>query len=135
MREKAKERIKSGQKDYNTGGTKKQQPDGKARYKIEGYIAARLTQKEIAALTGVAERTIRRETAMGKVLQRDSGLTEKRADKADFAQMVHGKRGENKGRALKTGNFKFYLKFPEFCCITYFVTLCENCFCGFCVTR
>ncbi|MDR0999860.1 MAG: helix-turn-helix domain-containing protein, partial [Clostridiales bacterium] len=37
------------------------------RYKIEGYLAAKITQKQIAELIGVSERTIRREIAMGKV--------------------------------------------------------------------
>jgi IS30 family transposase len=84
------------------------------RYKIEGYIETKMTQKRIAELIGVSERTIRREIAMGKVVQRDSELRERRVYKADFAQLQNEKREENKGRGLSIGKNHALVRFLEY---------------------
>jgi IS30 family transposase len=74
------------------------------RYKIEGYLKAKMTQAKIAALIGVTERSIRREIARGKVVQRDSEWRDKLVYKADYAQRMHNERGARKGRGFKIGH-------------------------------
>jgi len=76
-------------------------------------MAAKMTQKAIAALIGVSERTIRRELAMGRVEQLNSDLMKKNVYKADYAQMRHDERGANKGRALKIGSDHKLVAFLE----------------------
>jgi IS30 family transposase len=92
------------QKENNTKGCRWQQITEEQRYKIEGFMQAKMTQKKIAELIGVTERTIRREITLGKVKQLNSDWTEKIVYKADYAQMKHDERGKNKGRSLKIGN-------------------------------
>lgn len=108
-----KEGLKLEQNNNNKSGGKWQQITEEQRYKIEGFLEAKLTQKQIAETMGVSERTIRREVAMGKVVQRDSELREKMVYKADYAQMVHDKRGENKGKGLKIGKNHKLVAFLE----------------------
>ena len=78
-----------------------QQITEEERYKIEGWLQAKLSEGEIANLLGKHKRMIRREIAMVSVLQRDSELREKKVYKADYAQTIHDRRAENKGATIK----------------------------------
>jgi len=88
------------EQDNNSAKEKKwQQITEEQRYKIEGFIESRMTNASIAMLIGVSSRTIRREIAMGQVMQLDSELREKRVYKADYAQMKREEHGAKVGYA------------------------------------
>jgi IS30 family transposase len=78
----------------------------KERYQIEGFYRKGMGAKEIGeALEPRRDRrTIEREIALGKTLQRDSELREKHVYLADAAQRKHDENASNKGKDLKIGN-------------------------------
>ena len=90
-----------------------QQIKEEQRYKIEGYLEVHMTQKKIAEQIGVTERTIRREIAMRKVIQRDSEWRKKLVYKADYAQARNEEREANKGRQLSIGKNHKLVQFLE----------------------
>lgn len=93
-----------GQRNDNTKGKKWEQITEEQRYKIEAWLEARHKPAGIAKMIKKNPRTIKREIAMGSVIQRDSELRENLVYKADYAQMVHEQRAANKGRSFKIGH-------------------------------
>ena len=73
------------------------------RYKIEGYLEAKKSIKEIAKILNRNRSTIYRETKRGRVVLLDSELRKKAYYKADAGQMRHEEAGTNKERSLKIG--------------------------------
>jgi len=73
------------------------------RYKIEGYLEAKKSVKEIAKLLGRNRSTIYREINRGKVNLLDYELRRKRQYRADAGQMRYEEAGRNKERTLKIG--------------------------------
>ena len=73
------------------------------RYKIEGYLEAKKSGKEIAKILGRDRSTIYRETKRGRALLLDSELRKKAYYKADAGQMRYEETGKNKERSLKIG--------------------------------
>ncbi len=73
------------------------------RYKIEGYLEAKKSIKEIAELLGRDRSTIYREIKRGRVVLLDSELRKKACYKADAGEMRYEEAGRNKERALKIG--------------------------------
>ena len=73
------------------------------RYKIEGYLEAKKSIKEIAKILGRDRSTIYRETKRGRALLLDSELRKKACYKADAGQMRYEEAGKNKERSLKIG--------------------------------
>jgi len=73
------------------------------RYKIEGYLEAKKSIKEIAKILGRDRSTIYRETKRGKVALLDSELRKKACYKADAGEMRYEEAGKNKERSLKIG--------------------------------
>ena len=85
------------------------------RYKIEALSRQGLSAKEIGeALEPTRDRrTIEREIARGKTLQRDSELREKEVYLADVGQRRHEESARNKGRGLKIGHDHKLAKYIE----------------------
>ena len=73
------------------------------RYKIEGFLQARKSIKEIAEILGRNRSTVYREIRRGKVLRIDSELREKEQYRANVAQRRYVENGKNKERSLKIG--------------------------------
>jgi len=73
------------------------------RYKIEAYLEAKKSAKEIAQLLGRDRSTIYREIKRGKVILLDSELRKKERYKADVGQRMYEEAGRNKERSLKIG--------------------------------
>ena len=73
------------------------------RYKIEGYLEAKKSIKEIAKILNRNRSTIYREFKRGRVVLLDSELRKKAYYKADAGQMRHEEAGTNKERSLKIG--------------------------------
>ena len=73
------------------------------RYKIEGYLEAKKSIKEIAKILNRNRSTIYRETKRGRVVLLDSELRKKAYYKADAGQMRYEEAGTNKERSLKIG--------------------------------
>lgn len=93
-----------GQGNDNTKKRKWKQIDEEKRYKIEGWMEARESKKNIAKMLGMSERTIRREIKQGTVIQRDSEWRDRPVYKADYAQLIHDRKASNKGRMYKIGH-------------------------------
>ena len=74
------------------------------RYKIEAFRDIGMSNRKIADALGKSHSAINREVKRGKVVQRNSDLTERVVYKADYAQMQADKASENKGTGLKIGN-------------------------------
>ena len=92
-----------GQSNNTTKEKKWKQITEEERYKIEGWLQARQKHGEIALMLKKHVRTVKREIAMGLVVQRDSELREKEVYKADYAQMLHDEKASHKGRNHKIG--------------------------------
>ena len=73
------------------------------RYKIEGYLEAKKSAKEIAGLLGRDRSTVYRELKRGRVSLLDYELRRKQQYKADAGQMRYVEAGRNKERSLKIG--------------------------------
>lgn len=83
------------------------------RYKIEGYKAAKLSNRAIGELLGKDRRTIDREVKSGTIKLRNSDLTEREEYCADVGQRKHDERASNKGSGLKIGNDHDLVKYIE----------------------
>lgn len=73
------------------------------RYKIEGYLEAKKSIKEIAEILGRDRSTIYREIKRGRVILLDSELRKRACYKADAGEMRYEEAGKNKERSLKIG--------------------------------
>ena len=74
------------------------------RYKLEGFIQAKMKVKEMATLLGKSERTIYYEIKRGQVTLRNSDYTERTIYQADVAQRKYEENRTYKGANLKIGN-------------------------------
>ena len=94
------------QKNYTTEKRKWKHLSEKDRYKIEALSQQGLTPAEIgkALVPQRDRRTIERELARGRTLQRNSDLTEKTVYLADVGQRKYDEKAANKGRGLKIGH-------------------------------
>lgn len=92
-----------GQGNNNIRTKKWEQLTEEERYKIEGWVQAKMSAKEISVMLGKHERTIKRELTKGTVMQKDYEWRDRQVYKADYAQMVHEQRASNKGRTYKIG--------------------------------
>jgi len=90
---------------YNntTKGKKYKHLNEVERYKIEGYLEAKKSIKDIAKLLGRDKSTIYRELKRGRVVLLDYELRKKASYKADAGQMRYEEAGKNKERSLKIG--------------------------------
>jgi len=73
------------------------------RYKIEGYLEAKKSIKEIAEILERDRSTIYREIKRGRVILLDSQLRKKPRYRADVGQRAYEEVGRNKERSLKIG--------------------------------
>lgn len=73
------------------------------RYKIEGYIEAKKSVKEIAELLGRDRSTVYREIRRGKVELLNYDLSKKERYRADAGQMRYEEACKNRERSLKIG--------------------------------
>lgn len=85
----------------------------KERYQIEGYIAAKLSNREIGRLLKKSHTAVNKEVKRGQVIQRKTDLTEVSVYRADYAQMKAKEAGKNKGVGLKIGNDHELVAFLE----------------------
>jgi len=83
------------------------------RYKLEGFLQAKMTVKEIAGLLDKCERTIYYEIKRGTVTLRNSDYTERTVYLADVAQRKYEENRTYKGANLKIGNDMEYVRFVE----------------------
>lgn len=83
------------------------------RYKIEGLLQAKLTNRAIAKILGKSHGSINEEVRRGQVTQLTSELVEVRVYKADYAQDKADIAKSNKGTGLKIGNDHALVKFLE----------------------
>lgn len=83
------------------------------RYKLEGYLEAKIPIKEIAVLLNKCERAIYYEIKRGKVTLRNSDYTERTIYQADVAQRKHEESNINKGPSLKIGNDMKFVRHVE----------------------
>ena len=74
------------------------------RYKIEAYLKAKISLKQISILIGKSVRTIQREVIRGIVELCNSDLTTRKVYCADKAQMHYEENKHNKGRNYKIAN-------------------------------
>lgn len=90
---------------YNstTKGKKYKHINAIERYKIEGYLEAKKSIKEIAEILGRDRSTIYREIKRGRVVLLDYELRKKACYKADAGEMRYEEAGRNKERSLKIG--------------------------------
>ena len=93
-----------GQENYNTEKKKWKQLSERERYKIEALSHMGLSPTEVSRQLGRDRRTVEREIARGKTVQRNSDLTEKTVYLADVGQRKHEEAAANKGRGLKIGH-------------------------------
>jgi IS30 family transposase len=75
------------------------------RIQIEILLIAKHKNREIAALIGCSERTIRREKVKGTFLRMNTDLTRTLEYSADIGQQKHIEKGKNKGRYHKINDF------------------------------
>lgn len=92
------------QTNNTTKKGKWKQLNEKERYKIEALYEQGLTPTQIGASLSRDRRTIERELSRGKIVQRNSDLTEKIVYLADVGQRRHDENASNKGRMLKIGH-------------------------------
>lgn len=83
------------------------------RYKLEGYLQAKIPVKEIAVLLGKCERTIYYEIKRGTVTLRNYDYTERTLYQADVAQRKYEENRTYKGTSLKIGNDMKFVKYVE----------------------
>lgn len=83
------------------------------RYKLEGYLQAKMRVSEIAELLGKSERTIYYEISRGKTVLRNSDYTERTVYLADVAQRKYEENRIHKGASLKIGNDLKFVKHVE----------------------
>lgn len=83
------------------------------RVVIEKFIKRKIPVREIAAELGVHVSTIYREIKRGKVLQRNSDLTEELRYCADYSHREYKKRMETKGPGLKIGKDRALAEYIE----------------------
>ena len=76
------------------------------RYKIEGFLEAKKSIKEIARILGRNRSTIYREIRRGKVCRVQYDLSEKMQYRANVGQKKYEELGKNKERSLKIGKDK-----------------------------
>ena len=81
------------------------------RYKIEGYLQAKKSIKNIAGLLGRDRSTIYREIKRGRVMLLDYELRKKPQYCADAAQKAYKNAGKNKERSLKIGKDRLLEKY------------------------
>ena len=83
------------------------------RYKLEGYLQAKLNIKQIAKLLNKCERTIYYEINRGKTTLRNSDYTERTVYLADVAQRKYEENRTYKGANLKISNDLAFVKHVE----------------------
>lgn len=83
------------------------------RYKLEGFLQAKISVKEIAKLLNKSERTIYYEIKRGTVTLRNSDYTERTLYQADVAQRKYEENRINKGASLKIGNDMKFVRHVE----------------------
>ena len=83
------------------------------RYKLEGYLDAKIPVKEIAELLGKAKTTIYYEIKRGTVTLRNSDYKERTLYQADVAQRKYEEHRINKGAPLKIGNDMQFVRHVE----------------------
>lgn len=93
-----------GQVQNSTKARKWKQLSEKERYKIEALSQRGLGPSEIGRELRRDRRTIERELAKGRTLQRKSDLTERMVYLADVGQRICDENARNKGRSLKIGH-------------------------------
>ena len=93
-----------GQPQCNTIKRKWKQISEHERYQIEVLNRKRILPNEIGRLLGRDRRTIERELARGRVIQRDSEWRERPCYCADVGQRVKQENAAHKGRPLKIGH-------------------------------
>lgn len=92
------------EQSYNTTKWKKYKHLNEIdRYKIEGYLEAKKSVRDIAQLLNRNRSTIYREIRRGSVVLLDYELRRRPQYKADAAQMRYQEAGKNKERSLKIG--------------------------------
>ena len=84
-------------------GRKYKHLNGSERYKIEGFLEAKKSVKEIAILLGRNRSTVYREIKRGTVSWTQTDLREKKRYRANKAQAEYERMGRNKERSLKIG--------------------------------
>jgi transposase, IS30 family len=90
-------------KNCNTKESKYKHLNESDRYKIEGFLEAKESIKEIALILGRDRSTIYREIRRGKVSRVQYDLSEKKQYRANVAQKKYEELGKNKERSLKIG--------------------------------
>lgn len=83
------------------------------RYKLEGFLQAKISVKEIAKILSKSERTIYYEIKRGMVSLRNSDYTERNIYQADAAQRKYEENRINKGASLKIGNDMKFVRHVE----------------------
>jgi transposase, IS30 family len=73
------------------------------RYKIEGFLQAKKSVKEIAKILGRNRSTVYREINRGKITRIQHDLSEKTQYRANVGQKRYRENGKNKERSLKIG--------------------------------
>lgn len=90
-------------KNCNTKGRKYKHLNEGERYKIEGFLTARKSIKEISSILGRDRSTIYREIIRGTVSRVQYDLSEKMQYRANVGQKGYEELGMNKERSLKIG--------------------------------
>lgn len=83
------------------------------RYKLEGFLQAKMSVKEIADILNKTEKTIYNEIKRGTTTLRNSDYTERTVYLADVAQRKYLENRTNKGANLKIGNDMAFVRFVE----------------------
>lgn len=83
------------------------------RYKLEGFLQAKMPVKEIAGLLNKCECTIYNEIKRGTVTLRNSDYTERTVYLADVAQRKYEENRTYKGANLKIGNDMSFVRYVE----------------------
>ena len=91
------------QKNCSTGRKKYKHLNESERYKIEGFLEAKKSIKEIGIILGRDRTTIYREIRRGSVSRVQYDLSEKMQYRANVGQRKYVEFGRNKERTLKIG--------------------------------
>ena len=83
------------------------------RYKLEGFLQAKMSVKEIADILGKCKATIYNEIERGKITLRNSDYTERTVYQADVAQRKYMENRIYKGASLKIGNDMDFVRYVE----------------------
>ena len=98
---------------YNIEKRKNKHLNEVERYKIEGYLQAKMNVKEIASILGRPKRTIEREITRGTVELLNQHLLTYKKYCADVGQRIYNERARNKGPAIKIGHNHKLAKYIE----------------------